>query len=256
MFRKLALGAFLLAISAPRVSRSARPAASRARSRTPRARCCPAPPSRVSGTNIVGAQTAVTNEQGFYRFSNLPPGEYQLTFSPRGLQDRQPRGMRVSVGSTIEENARARGERSSRSRSRWWASRRWSTPPPTRSAPTTTAAGWRTRRCAATASSTWSASAPGSLDGRRREQRPAHHGLRLLLRRELVPGRRRRHHGQLLQRGARRAQHGRDRGGRGPLARRARRVRQPDRRRLQHRDPPGHERVPRRRRTSTASPTA
>ena len=95
----------------------------------------------------------------------------------------------------------------------------------------------------------------GLAAGRRLEQRPAHHGLRLLLRRELVPGGRRRHHGQLLQRGARRAERGRDRGGRDPLPRRAGRVREPDRRRLQHRHPPGDERRSTGTRASTSRPT-
>ena len=58
----------------------------------------------VSGPNIVGSQTATTNEQGFYRITNLPPGEYQLVFSLAGFKTVTRRGLRVTVGTTIEEN--------------------------------------------------------------------------------------------------------------------------------------------------------
>jgi hypothetical protein len=59
----------------------------------------------VSGPNIVGSQTAVTNEQGFYRFINLPPGEYQLSFTMAGFKTLNRRNLRVAVGGTIAEDA-------------------------------------------------------------------------------------------------------------------------------------------------------
>jgi hypothetical protein len=59
----------------------------------------------VSGRNIVGTQTAVTNEHGFYRFINLPPGDYQLVFSLTGFKTVTLRGLRVGVGTTIEADA-------------------------------------------------------------------------------------------------------------------------------------------------------
>jgi outer membrane receptor protein involved in Fe transport len=59
----------------------------------------------VSGPNIVGTETATTTEHGFYRFLNLPPGEYQLSFTMTGFKTITRRGVRVGVGSTIEENA-------------------------------------------------------------------------------------------------------------------------------------------------------
>ncbi len=59
----------------------------------------------VSGPNIVGAQTAVTNEHGFYRLANLPPGEYRVGFSLPGFKSAAHRGLRVPVGGTIDENA-------------------------------------------------------------------------------------------------------------------------------------------------------
>jgi outer membrane receptor protein involved in Fe transport len=58
----------------------------------------------VSGPNIVGTETTTTNEQGFYRFVNLPPGEYQLNFTVSGFKSLTRRGLRVGVGSTLEEN--------------------------------------------------------------------------------------------------------------------------------------------------------
>lgn len=58
----------------------------------------------VSGPNIVGTETTATNEQGFYRFINLPPGEYQLSFRTGGFKTLTRSGLRISVGSTIEEN--------------------------------------------------------------------------------------------------------------------------------------------------------
>jgi hypothetical protein len=58
----------------------------------------------VSGPNIVGTQTSVTGGDGFYRFLNLPPGEYQLTFTMSGFKTVTRREVKVGVGSTIEES--------------------------------------------------------------------------------------------------------------------------------------------------------
>ena len=41
---------------------------------------------------LMGAQTAVTNEQGQYRFPSLPTGKYALKYQLPGLRHRQPRG--------------------------------------------------------------------------------------------------------------------------------------------------------------------
>jgi outer membrane receptor protein involved in Fe transport len=59
----------------------------------------------VAGPNIVGTETAVTSEHGFYRFISLPPGEYQLTFTMTGFKSITRRQVRVSVGSTVSEDA-------------------------------------------------------------------------------------------------------------------------------------------------------
>jgi hypothetical protein len=59
----------------------------------------------IKGSGIVGAQTAVTNERGLYRLAALPPGSYDLSFALGGFSTLNKKGIRVSVGSTSEENA-------------------------------------------------------------------------------------------------------------------------------------------------------
>ncbi len=59
----------------------------------------------ISGPNVVGSQSTTTNEQGFYRIPNVPPGEYVLSFSWVGFKSVTRRGLRVSLGVTIVENA-------------------------------------------------------------------------------------------------------------------------------------------------------
>jgi outer membrane receptor protein involved in Fe transport len=59
----------------------------------------------VSGPAIVGSQSAVTNEHGFYRILNLPPGEYQVNFTLSGFKIVTLRDLRVGVGATLEQNA-------------------------------------------------------------------------------------------------------------------------------------------------------
>jgi outer membrane receptor protein involved in Fe transport len=59
----------------------------------------------VSGPNIVGSQTTTTNEQGFYRILNLPPGDYEVVVNISGFKSVTKRGVRVGVGTTLEEDA-------------------------------------------------------------------------------------------------------------------------------------------------------
>ncbi len=58
----------------------------------------------LKGETIVGTQTDVTNEKGFYRFPALPPGTYELTYSLTGFATVNRPGIKVSVGGTNEEN--------------------------------------------------------------------------------------------------------------------------------------------------------
>jgi outer membrane receptor protein involved in Fe transport len=59
----------------------------------------------VTGANIVGAQTAVTNEEGLYRVLNLPPGEYSVAYSLAGFKTVNRKAVRVGLGQQVEENA-------------------------------------------------------------------------------------------------------------------------------------------------------
>jgi len=58
----------------------------------------------VSGPNIAGAQTGVTSGSGVYRIGNLPPGTYSVAYTLTGFKTLNLRGVRVAVGSTVEEN--------------------------------------------------------------------------------------------------------------------------------------------------------
>ena len=58
----------------------------------------------VTGPNIPRAQTTTTTENGSYRVANLPPGTYTLTFELSGFKTVALQGLRVSVGSTLEQN--------------------------------------------------------------------------------------------------------------------------------------------------------
>jgi hypothetical protein len=69
----------------------------------------------IRGDAIMGTQDNVTNDQGFYRFPALPPGTYHVAFSLASFSTFNRDGVRVSVGSTVEENVslklgQARGE--------------------------------------------------------------------------------------------------------------------------------------------------
>ncbi len=58
----------------------------------------------ISGPNVVGSPSSTANEQGLYRIPNVPPGEYVLSFNMAGFKSVTRRGLRVSLGATIEEN--------------------------------------------------------------------------------------------------------------------------------------------------------
>jgi hypothetical protein len=69
----------------------------------------------LRGESIMGTQDNMTNAQGFYRFPALPPGTYHLAFSLASFSTLNREGVRISVGSTVEENVslklgQARGE--------------------------------------------------------------------------------------------------------------------------------------------------
>jgi hypothetical protein len=55
----------------------------------------------ITGQNLVGKRTMVTSETGAYRFTNLPPGEYDISLALEGFQTVQRKGIRLSVGKTV-----------------------------------------------------------------------------------------------------------------------------------------------------------
>ncbi|MEM6703718.1 MAG: TonB-dependent receptor [Acidobacteriota bacterium] len=58
----------------------------------------------LTGDKVVGTQTAITNASGFYRFPNLPPGEYTLSYALEGFKTEQRTGVRSNVGRTSTES--------------------------------------------------------------------------------------------------------------------------------------------------------
>jgi outer membrane receptor protein involved in Fe transport len=58
----------------------------------------------LTGEYVMGTQTSITNENGVYRFLNLAPGSYNLTFELAGFATHNRNELVVSVGFTVEEN--------------------------------------------------------------------------------------------------------------------------------------------------------
>jgi outer membrane receptor protein involved in Fe transport len=105
MRRTLAVGAFLLLASAPVWAQRTTGGIS-GTARDSSGGVLPGVTVSVSGPNIVGTPSSLTNAEGFYRFLSLPPGEYQVTFTMSGFKTVTRRSVRVSVGSFAEEDAR------------------------------------------------------------------------------------------------------------------------------------------------------
>jgi outer membrane receptor protein involved in Fe transport len=59
----------------------------------------------IHGENIVGTQSAVSNDRGAYRFPTLPPGSYSVTFTLSGFATLRQDGVRVSLGGAQEVDA-------------------------------------------------------------------------------------------------------------------------------------------------------
>ena len=55
-----------------------------------------------SPTRIGAPAVAITNDQGLYRFDNLPVGEYLVTFTLQGFETLRRQGVRVEVGRSID----------------------------------------------------------------------------------------------------------------------------------------------------------
>jgi TonB dependent receptor/Carboxypeptidase regulatory-like domain len=56
----------------------------------------------LESLNLVGGpQTSITNDEGKYRFSDLLPGTYHLTFSLQGFRATNRKGIRLAFGTTL-----------------------------------------------------------------------------------------------------------------------------------------------------------
>lgn len=103
MFKKLVMLALLAGLGAPALAqRTTGSVSGTVKDATGAA--LPGVTVSVSGPNIVGVQTAVTNEQGFYRLLNLPPGEYQISYGLGGFKTVVRKGARVGLGTNLEES--------------------------------------------------------------------------------------------------------------------------------------------------------
>src|SRR5688500_2339992 len=60
--------------------------------------------SITSPAMIGGARTAFTDEQGVYRFTQLPRGEYRVTFKLSGFKTLNIEAVRVDTGATMTIN--------------------------------------------------------------------------------------------------------------------------------------------------------
>jgi outer membrane receptor protein involved in Fe transport len=58
----------------------------------------------LKGATVVGSQTSITNEKGFYRFVSLTPGAYNVSFGLPGFGTVHREGIKAGVGQTVEEN--------------------------------------------------------------------------------------------------------------------------------------------------------
>jgi outer membrane receptor protein involved in Fe transport len=103
MSRKLALAAFLLALGVPALAQRTTGTISGIVKDASGA-VLPGVTVTATGANVVGGQSAVSNEQGLYRIVNLPPGEYQISFSLVGFKTVTRTGLRVGLGQQVDES--------------------------------------------------------------------------------------------------------------------------------------------------------
>jgi hypothetical protein len=52
----------------------------------------------LKGSSLAGAKELITDNSGYYRFSNLPPGEYTLTVVAMGFKTEKREGLKIEVG--------------------------------------------------------------------------------------------------------------------------------------------------------------
>lgn len=59
----------------------------------------------ITSPSLMGARTAVTDGEGQYRFTAVPPGDYVVAFELSGFRTVRNEGIRVSTGFTATINA-------------------------------------------------------------------------------------------------------------------------------------------------------
>jgi hypothetical protein len=52
----------------------------------------------LTSTAMVGSKELVTDSSGFYRFANLPPGDYSLTVTATGFKGYKHDGISIGIG--------------------------------------------------------------------------------------------------------------------------------------------------------------
>ena len=60
----------------------------------------------LTGENVVGTRTTITNASGYYRFLNLPPGSYDINFDLEGFQPQSRSGVVVALGKTSTQDVK------------------------------------------------------------------------------------------------------------------------------------------------------
>jgi len=58
----------------------------------------------ISSPALMGVQSQLTTDKGVYRFVNLPPGEYTLTYKLTGFEAIEKKNIRISINSTVTED--------------------------------------------------------------------------------------------------------------------------------------------------------
>ena len=53
---------------------------------------------QITGTSLIGTKQATTDDSGYYRFANLPPGTYKITVSAKGFSTAERGGLPIEVG--------------------------------------------------------------------------------------------------------------------------------------------------------------
>jgi hypothetical protein len=69
----------------------------------------------ITSPSMQGTRTDVTNADGIYRFSAIPPGEYKVTYELGGFETQIREGLRVGLGFTATVNVELRVARLSES---------------------------------------------------------------------------------------------------------------------------------------------